>query len=229
MPLYMIHISQYKCEGPLTLIFSDTNTEYTQTAVTDPVLYVALYSTGDAPSEVDDYHWTFIVGPSHEEADSQGTLYNMEPRQFLGSSRPYGGEWCWLYNQPTVPLRGQSDLLARLMIAEVADMNMLQAIMLRWGEMVAMRTHVEWMSVKWVENVLKSLEEEDGCLGRRLESYESVEAEVCNHRNNHILILVARLVPAAIDVLPLLSCLLRPLLHSLRTVLGLESCFQREG
>lgn len=117
--------------------------------ITDPVLYIALYSTGDAPLEVDDYHWAFIVGPSHEEPNSKGTLYNMEPRQAPGYKRPYGGEWCWMYNQPTVPLRGQSALLARLMIAEVADMDMLQAVILRWGSKISMREHVEWMSVRW--------------------------------------------------------------------------------
>lgn len=161
-------------------MFGITNTEYTQTTIIDPVLYIALYSTGDAPSEVDDYHWTFIVGPSHEEADSKGTLYNMEPRRVPDYNRPYGVggiEWAWLYNQPPVPLRGQYDLLARLMIAEVADMNMLQAIMLRWGGKVSMRMHVEWMSVRWVKDVLKSLDEDEGCLGRRMESFEGVEAE----------------------------------------------------
>lgn len=149
--------------------------------ITDPVLYVALYSTGDEPSEVDDYHWTFIVGPSHEEADSEGTSYSMEPRETVEYNRPCPREWRWLYNQPTIPLRGQSDLLARLMIAEVADMNMLQAIMLRWGGYVSMREHVEWMSIKWVKSVLSSLDEERRCLRRRMASFEGVEAEVISH------------------------------------------------
>lgn len=149
--------------------------------ITDPVLYVALYSTGEEPSEVDDYHWTFIVGPSHEEADSEGTSYSMEPREAVEYPRPYPREWGWLYNQPTIPLRGQPDLLARLMIAEVADMDMLQAVMFRWGGTVSMREHVEWMSIKWVKSVLKSLDEEPGCLGRRMESFERLEAEVISH------------------------------------------------
>ena len=92
-----------------------------------------------------------------------------------------------MYNQPTVPLRDQCDLLARLMVAEVADMSILQAIMFRWGEMISMRQHVEWMSVRWVKQVLKSLNEDGGCLGRRMESFESVEDEVCTFRSNHIL------------------------------------------
>ena len=78
-----------------------------------------------------------------------------------------------------MPLRGQRDLLVRLMIAEVADMSMLQAVVLRWGERITMREQVEWMSVKWVKDVLKSLDEEEGCLGRRMRSFESVEAKVC--------------------------------------------------
>lgn len=73
----------------------------------------------------------------------------MDPRQAPGLRHPLGGEWCWLYNQTTVPLRGQSALLARLMIAEIADMDMWQAVVLRWGSMICMREHVEWMSVKW--------------------------------------------------------------------------------
>ena len=169
----------------LTLAFSITDTELTKTIIIHPVLYVALYSTGDAPSEVDDYHWAFIVGPSHEEADSKGTLYTMEPRLVPQYTRPYSKEWCWLYNQPTVFLRGQWHLLARLMIAEVADMNMLQAIVLRWGARISMQTHVGWMSVRWVKSVLKSLDEDDGCFGRRMESFESVEAKVCTFWGDH--------------------------------------------
>lgn len=130
-------------------MFSVTSTEFARISIIDPVLYIVLYSTGDVSSEIDEYHWALIVGPSHEEHDSKGTLYSMEPRQAPGNRRPHGGEWCWLYNQTTVPLRGQTALLARLMIAEVADMDILQAIILRWGSKIRMRDHVEWMSVRW--------------------------------------------------------------------------------
>ena len=174
------HLPRLTSEGILISISSITNTVYTQTHVINPVLYVALYSTGDAPSEVDDYHWSFITGPSREEASSRGTLYNMEPRRVLGTNDPNEGEWWWLYNQPTVPLRGDHDLLVRLMIAEVKDMSMLQAIMLRWGHQVSMRAQVDWMSVSWVKDVLKSLDEDQGSLGRRMVSFEGVEAEVCS-------------------------------------------------
>ena len=152
---------------------------YTQAAVNDPVLYIDLYSTGDAPSEVDDYHWVFIVGPSHEEADSKGTLYSMEPRHHK--------EWCWSYSQRIVPIQGRSALLARLMVTEVADMNMLQTNMLRWGEEILMREQVEWMSVRWVKSVLKSLEEDEGCLGKKMKSFECVEAEVRILWSKHVL------------------------------------------
>ena len=97
-------------------------------------------------------------------------------------------EWRWLYNQPTIPLRGQHDLLARLMIAEVANMEMLQAIFLRWAESISMRAHPEWMSVKWVKKVLESLDEERGCLGSRMASFESVETEVIITRSNRIIL-----------------------------------------
>lgn len=109
----------------------------------------------------------------------------MEPRQALNYDRPFCSEWQWLYNQPTISLRGQDDLLVRLRIAEVADMNSLQATVLRWGESIIMREHVEWMSVMWLKNVLKDLEKEGGCLGRRMENFESVEAEVCTYGCNH--------------------------------------------
>lgn len=165
----------------LTLIFSITNTELTRIDITKPVLYVALYSTGEEPSEVDDYHWTFIVGPVHEEADSEGTSYSMEPRETLNYNRPFPSEWEWFYNQSTIPLRGQPDLLARLMIAEVADMDKLQAAMIRWAATVSMREHVEWVSIKWVKDVFKDLAEDRGCLRRRTVSFEGVEAEVIRH------------------------------------------------
>lgn len=110
----------------------------------------------------------------------------MRPRLVQRDYRPYGSEWCWLYDQPTVLLRGQSDLLARLMIAEVVDTDILQAIMLRWATRISMYAHVEWMSVRWVQSILGSLDEEDGCLGRRMESFESVEDKVGTFRSNHI-------------------------------------------
>ena len=184
MPLYLTYRSQCKV---LTLISSVTDTEYSQMNITRPVLYVAVYSTGDAPSEVDDFHWAFLVGPSHEEADSKGLLCSMEPRRAPEHRRPYGGEWCWLYNQPTVLLGGQHDLLLRIMVAEVASIKILQAIMLRWSGMVNMRQHVEWMSVRWLKQVLKDLDEDEECLRRKLVSFDDVEAEVCTFLNNHIL------------------------------------------
>ena len=188
MLLYLTYGTQRKSERILTLIFSVTDTELTRKDITDPVLYVALYSIGEEPSEVDDFHWVFIVGPSHEEADSEGTLFNMEPRETLDYSHSHPSEWRWFYDQPTIPLRGQHDLLARLMIAEVADMDMLQAIMMSWGGNINMREHPEWVSVKWVKSVLKSLDEERGCLGRRMESFEAVEAEVTTSHSNCIII-----------------------------------------
>ena len=142
---------------------------YAQAAAKDPVLYVGLYSTGDVPSEVDDYHWVFIVGPSHEEAGSEGTLYSMEPQ--------HHNEWYWSYSQCFVPLQDRSALLVRLMVAEVADMNTLQMTVLRCSGEVLMRVQVGWMSIRWVQRVLKSLEDE-GCLGKKMKSFESVEAEV---------------------------------------------------
>lgn len=179
----MSHRSSNRSERVLTLIFSVTNTELTQTAIRQPVLYVVLYDTSEVTSEIDDYHWAFIVGPSYEEADSKGTLFSMEPRD-TGRYDPDGASiWRWLYNQPTIPLRGQANLLARLMIAEVADMVMLQAVILRWGPHVDMRANLEWMSVNWVKNILNSLDEEESCLGRRMESFESVEFEVCTFRS----------------------------------------------
>ena len=143
---------------------------YAQAAANDPVLYIGLYSTGDAPSEVDDYHWVFIVGPSHEEAGSHGTLYSMEPRHHK--------EWYWSYSQCIVPLQDLSALLVRLMVAKVVDMDMLQMAMLRSAGEVSMRAQAEWMSVRWVQRVLRSLEEDGGCLEKKMKSFESVEAEV---------------------------------------------------
>ena len=110
----------------------------------------------------------------------------MEPRRALKYDRPKVREWQWLYNQPTISLRDQDDLVVRLMIAEVADMDTLQAVILRWGQSISMREHVEWMSVNWLKTVLKDLEEEGGCFGRRMGSFESVEAEVCTYGCNHI-------------------------------------------
>ena len=186
MPLHLFHRTQCKSERVLTLIFRETTAVFEQIAIANPVLYVALYSTGKEPSEVDDYHWVFIVGPSYEEADSKGTQGSMEPfeRQEYVCRKYREWQWRWLYNQRTIPLQNQPDLLARLMVAEVADLEMLQAVVFRWALCVRMHAQPEWMSVRWVKNVLKDLEEERGCLARRMESFESVEAEVITCHSN---------------------------------------------
>ena len=183
MPLHLFCSTQCKSERVLTLVFRGTTAAFEHMTIEDPVLYVALYSTGKEPSEVDDYHWVLIVGPSHEGADSKGTQGSMEPFGKLEYvCRKYREwQWWWLYNQRTIPFRGQPDLLARLMVAEVASLEMLQAVVLRWALCVCMHAHPEWMSVKWVKNILKDLEEEQDCLGRRMESFESVEAEVITY------------------------------------------------
>lgn len=186
MPLHSFHSTQCKSERALTLIFRKTNAVFEQIAIANPVLYVGVYSAGEEPSEVDDYHWVFIVGPSHEEPDSKGTRSSMEPfgrLEYIG--REYRKwQWRWLYNQRTISLRRQPDLLARLLIAEVADLEMLQAVVLRWALCVCMHAHPEWTSFKWVKNVLKDLEEERGCLGRRMKSFETVEALVITFHSN---------------------------------------------
>ena len=188
VPPFLTLPSHRQADDVLISVCSNTDTEFTQISVVDPVLYIAMYDIGNAPSEVDDLHWAFIVGPSEEKSDSEGLLYNMEPRETLHYNPTFVSEWRWLYNQPTVPLRGQHDLLARLMIAEVIDMNMLQDIILRWGAGVSMRDHVEWMSEKWVKNILKSLDEEESCLGRRMDNFEGVEAKVRAFRSDCFLL-----------------------------------------
>ena len=80
-----------------------------------------------------------------------------------------------------------SALLVRLMVAEVVDMDMLQMAMLRSAGEVRMRVQAEWMSVRWVQSVLKSLEEDGGCLGKKMKSFESVEAEVRILRSRRII------------------------------------------
>ena len=186
LAICFVVLSARASERALILIFRETNAVFEQIAIANPVLYVALYSTGKQPSEVDDYHWVFIVGPSYEEADSKGTQSSMEPfgrlEYFCRKYREW--QWRWLYNQRTIPLRSQPDLLVRLVVAEVADLEMLQAVVLRWALCVCMHAHPEWMSVKWVKNVLNDLEEERGCLGRRMESFESVEAKVITCHSN---------------------------------------------
>ena len=148
----------------------------------------------------------------------------MVPRRHFGYDRPYGGKWNWLYHQPTVLLRGQSDLLVRLMVAEVKNMELLQMMVLSWGAKTNMQEHPDWMSVRWVKNVLKSLEW-GGILGRRMQSFESVEAEVCTFRSNHIFldgaIWIARLVSAKGPMTPSPS-------HSLKMSSKPDYCLNRK-
>lgn len=130
-------------------------------AIKHPVLYVAIYKT-DRPS-CNDQHWTFLIGPSIETAESEGVRCGVELH--LDSN----GWPTWDYTQTIVPLWGEDDLLTRIMVAEIADLAPLGAIMRdqevtpmteRAGTMVG---DLELSSFTWVWGKMEMLERKPEC------------------------------------------------------------------
>ena len=146
-------------------------------AIKYPVLYVAVYKKDRSPHENDEYHWAFLIGPSNETAESEGICCGVEVH--LDSD----GRPIWNYNQTIVPLRGEDDLLARLLIADIVDLGPL-------GEIIrdhdttpttertdSMAEGLEWNSLTWVRERLEMLERKPECFAYKCHDFSVFERE----------------------------------------------------
>ena len=152
-----------------------------------PVLYVAVYKHDRSPHENDNYHWAFLIGPSNETAESEGVCCGLE-LHLDSDSRP-----TWDYNQTIVPLRGENDLLARMMIADIVDLGPLGEIIRDHdGTPTTERTDSvaegsEWNSLAWLRERLEMLERRPECFAYKCNDFSVVErvgrelAEYSNH------------------------------------------------
>lgn len=144
-------------------------------AIKHPVLYVAVYKNNRPRRKNDEYRWAFLIGPSNETAGSEGVRCDV--KLHLDSK----GRPTWSYNQTIVPLRGEEDVLARLLIADVVNLGPLGKI-IRDLDVIptAERTDSlaggsEWNSLAWVRERLDMLERNPDCFAYKCQDFSIFE------------------------------------------------------
>ena len=141
-------------------------------AVQYPVLYVALYKKDVFSHEKDDFHWAFLIGPSTERAESEGVRCRVDLHPDSNG---------WTYSQTIVPLRGEDDLLARMMVAEIENLGPLGEIIRDQDATptteptASMTGDSDWNSLEWVREKLEVLERKSGCLVHRCANFSKFE------------------------------------------------------
>ena len=144
-------------------------------AINYPVLYVGVYSSDHAPYEDGQYHWAFLIGPSNETTRSEGVCCGMD-FQLDPTGQPTR-----IYNQTTIPLRKEDDLLMRRLVAEIVDLGALGKIIRDQNSTSttestgSMAEDPEWTSLAWVREELERLGREPECLAYRSHDFSMVE------------------------------------------------------
>lgn len=147
-------------------------------AIKYPVLHVAVYKT-DGPIQEDDeeddgYHWAFLIGPANEAAESEGVRCGVE-LHLDSHGRP-----TWDYNQTIVPLCGEDDLLARIMIADIVNLGPLGEI-LRDQDVTPTTERTDSMagdsdcnSLAWIQEMLQRLDLKPECFAYKFSNFIDV-------------------------------------------------------
>lgn len=137
----------------------------------DPRLYIALYAIDGAlrpcdPIGSQDYSWTFLVAPENATTKDHGLRYRIT--QYEGwRKRPCGTHSeldmaLWEPDRCAVPLGRHDDIVARVLIAKVADRKKLDQYL--GFVMPEMTIHVKpsgqrRTSKEWVERAHEQLDE----------------------------------------------------------------------
>ena len=164
----------------LTLFEREITTALLSTATADiairyPVLYIAVYKNHRPSRENDEYRWAFLIGPSHETAQSEGVRCGVELHL------DFKGRPTWNYSQTIVPLRGEDDMLARLLIADVVNLRPLGEVIRDYDitptveRTDSMVGDSEWNSVDWVREKLDMLERKPECFAYKCHDFSMFE------------------------------------------------------
>ncbi|CAG9944990.1 unnamed protein product [Clonostachys rosea f. rosea IK726] len=117
-------------------------------------LYIALYPSGVVGNEERKYHWGFLIGPKDESYPPvAGTRYHVK-------HHPLGG---WIYEEADLRnVQATNNLLARIVIAKIADEDRLINI-LRRNPVV--NGDPEWRCRSWVAQALATIAEDGRSVG----------------------------------------------------------------
>ena len=138
----------------------------------DLLLYVGIYVKSFVDVGEGDFKWAFIVAPVNEKPDSKGQKYWMaKVRDFMGHTSVRGCKEGALIN-----LRDEKDLLCRILLAEIEDMEKLQNVMYLTRSPKVIMEDMKWESMYWIRGMLGKLMRE-GCLRRGLVAWDVVAEE----------------------------------------------------
>ena len=145
-------------------------------AIKYPVLYVDVYAGVGSPHGESDFYWTFLIGPSNDEAKSVGVHCGIE---FHIDS---GGRRTWSYNQTIVRLCGHPGLLVRMLLADIVDLRPLGEILHDQNSTPtaerpgSMGESSEWTSLAWVREKLEMLERKPECFSYKCSNFCDFES-----------------------------------------------------
>ena len=145
------------------------------------LLYIGIYIKRIVDAGEGDLKWAFIVAPANEEPDSKGQRYWMaKERLFTGQTNFRGWK-----EKTLIDLRDEKDLLCRVLLAEVEDVEKLDQVMWWPQSPTTIMEDMKRDSMWWVKSMLGKLMRE-GCLKGGLVASDVVEEEGLNMAENRV-------------------------------------------
>ncbi|KAI6090405.1 hypothetical protein F4821DRAFT_275078 [Hypoxylon rubiginosum] len=134
-------------------------------------LYIVLYLNDGSPSmpqKEDKYHWALAVGPKYEPLpETEGTLFHATINEY-----DY-----WEYEEETIQAKPSSNMLVRVVVGRVADMDRLKSLI----RQVPVPMHPEdpnWNCVIWVKEALEAVIDDGKALSTSVDSWDKARDEV---------------------------------------------------
>ncbi|KAH0283148.1 hypothetical protein M436DRAFT_86485 [Aureobasidium namibiae CBS 147.97] len=119
-----------------------------------PRLYAALYPSGATRGDEIRYHWALLVGPKNE---SSKTVPGMRHH---ATNPPFEG---WKYEKKSIEdVRSTVNLLGRILIAKVEDLDRLNMILER---VPVVQDDPNWRCTSWMASALEAIAKDGKAVG----------------------------------------------------------------
>ncbi|RSL69678.1 hypothetical protein CEP54_002237 [Fusarium duplospermum] len=150
-------------------------------------LYVALYLRGGRakmPHKENKFHWAFITGPSVETPETRGVLHHIKEDPEM---MKHASGMMWKYLEHDVPTGWTGNILVRIYIGEVKDMDRVHFI---FHNTPLQQCTLGWNCIKWAEDAFTTITQDGKALSKavtdwdavRDKAMEYVDAKVKAHR-----------------------------------------------
>ncbi|KAH0336342.1 hypothetical protein KCU81_g8583, partial [Aureobasidium melanogenum] len=129
-----------------------------------PRLYVALYPSGVSNNEERKYHWAFLIGPKSENArEVPGVRHHVTNPAHVG----------WQYEKADLAnVRMTNNLLARIAIAKIEDVERLEAIL---KSVPVVQNDSNWRCRTWIASALAEIEKDGKAVGTAVLDWKEIE------------------------------------------------------